>query len=87
MTTKQIPATPLPWKASGGCLNPHLPMSLDADAHRIDAAYIAHAANAYPRLIDALHHVRELAQENAKGQDGYEIIAEWTDSLLRELGE
>ena len=39
------------------------------------------------RLVEALHHVRELAQENAKGQDGYEIIAEWADSLLRELGE
>ena len=95
MPIKNAPATQLPWKTSGGCLNPHLSMTLDADAHRIDAAYIAHAANAYQKLVEALRAMLgridagELAPVNA-GRDVADKIAEecaTSRALLADLGE
>lgn len=45
-----------------------------------DAAYIAHAANAYPRLI-------ELARTWARRGNDPQILCREADKLLRELGE
>lgn len=36
------------------------------------------------QFILAIH---ELAKENMKGQDGYEMIAEWAGKALHEMGE
>ena len=78
---EHTPATPLPWIVN---LRRHV-VTADAsqDAAHCkgsngveDAAYIAHAANAYPRLVEALRKV-------AIGKP----YAERSADLLRELGE
>ena len=89
---KHQPATPLPWHSndrhvySGGTDKTHDPdfavtHSTSGRWYRAvrkpeDAAYIAHAANAYPKLVEAL---RDLT-----GESGDYRAAE---ALLRELGE
>ena len=62
------PETPLPWTTEDAIL----PGTLQ------DAAYIAHAANAYPKLVEALREV-------IAGR--YEADASRARALLRELGE
>ena len=90
MTTKHKPATPLPYahksghegktsaivSATGFVVAGSLvarALQRDADNH----AYIAHAANAYPKLVD---FVRTLTTD--KHQTGAAA-----ETLLRELGE
>jgi hypothetical protein len=51
---------------------------LDLDAH-----YIAHAANAYPKLVEALKEAKSDLAESASLQAAYFNA----DALLRELGE
>jgi hypothetical protein len=46
--------------------------------HQANARLIAAA----PELLECLSHIRALASENAKGLDGYEMIAEWCDTLI-----
>ena len=88
MTTKHTPSTPLPWReAKAGEIGTTVFSGehsvASTDTHRWtagereiqDAAYIAHAANAYPKLISYLHAM-------AGGLHDKEIRA-----LLRELGE
>ena len=93
MPIKNAPATPLPWKTSGGCLNPHLSMTLDADAHRIDAAYITHTANAYPKLVEALRSAVDAipaeycGHEGQCGADVKGCYVRKFAALMRELGE
>lgn len=65
MTTKHAPATPLPWETVEA--NATIPIR-GANGHTVasvryderydgpDAAYIAHAANAYPRLVEAIQN-------------------------------
>ena len=81
MTTKHAPATPLPWNDTEFTLTS-------------DAGYIAHAANAYPKLVEALRKaIRELRIENVNA-DGEQkpntpiaIVNEDFAALLRSLGE
>ena len=83
------PGTPLPWKV--GCLSPcrypfypiasgeHNVAQVQIYARggsKIDAAYIVHAANAYPRMVE------ELRAALATAENAGAITA-----LLRELGE
>jgi hypothetical protein len=69
---KMKPATPLPWH----------PMKVggrqDYAADPQDARYIAHACNAYPKLVAELRTAQECCPVH-----GQEII----EDLLRELGE
>jgi hypothetical protein len=52
------------------------------------ASYIAHAANAYPKLVEALRLIAGDVDEcNGKGGDGYVSILARAQTLLRELGE
>lgn len=86
--TKNQPATPLPFKTNGvdgrifggaatgtiGQINP----TANENVAIYDAAYIAHAANAYPKLVSMLRTI---------GVDttGYKMMM--ITRLLRELGE
>ena len=94
MTTNHKPATPLPWRdEEGDAGGRHITADAKGDdaiactydesdfaAAAQDAAYIAHAANAYPKLVEALHDV--LRQVKA-----YEGQHDRLRDLLRELGE
>jgi hypothetical protein len=52
-----------------------------------DAAYIAHAANAYPKLVKALRQaIEDLAFPN-QGPSGAAPAMERISALLRSLGE
>lgn len=84
MNKKQKPSTSLPWepiKLPGhyGVVNEQdLRVCESQDSE--DAAYIVHAANAYPKLVEALR--------NALRGDKFKAIAELEAAdLLRELGE
>lgn len=88
MTTKHTPATPLPWIADARALiardnytfaivgNPATEVVDDQS----DARYIAHACNAYPRLVEAVRELLDWA--DSKDQRVISIRA-----ILRELGE
>lgn len=90
------PATPLPWKVSGlGYLSDGKKVLARTESaptqyqQRIDlcmedAAYIAHAANAYPRLVEALRQMVGAMHQMDKGHHGDVLAAA---ALLRELGE
>jgi hypothetical protein len=51
-----------------------------------DAAYIAHAANAYPQLVAALHNVHAALVENGAEANLANIISD-AAALLASLGE
>lgn len=83
MTAKHAPQTPLPWKLHGVQRKTEIGgfAVLSGEkahpcagyvANSSDAAYIAHAANAYPRLV-------EFVKSRIGRADA--------DALLRELGE
>jgi hypothetical protein len=88
--TKHTPATPLPWHQDeahvaswigGGAVPTQIEQTVAecfANTGLRDAAYIAHAANAYPRLV-------ALAQK-ARLQADWPLAGE-ADALLRSLGE
>jgi hypothetical protein len=85
MTTKN-PATPLPWAATAyGLYGPARPEDgRIADFMRTkDAAYARHAANAYPKLVEALRNLREAADAGS----WKERRKDEADALLRELEE
>ena len=87
MNKKQKPSTSLPWepiKLPGhyGVVNEQdLRVCESQDSE--DAAYIVHAANAYPKLVEALQSIANApaTQPEAIG------IALAARSVLRELGE
>lgn len=98
-TVKHQPATPLPWSLKHGnhviageyefdvaiaWLTDSTPSSEKADAN---AAYIAHAANTYPRLIEALRQMLEIVGPTPmrSSKDGNQFHA--AKMLMRELGE
>ena len=89
MTTNHKPATALPWKyqaegrAQFGILgSARLPAPHPtAQNNQTDAAYIAHAANAYPRLVEFACFVA-LQDPNGLTTEGNRARA-----LLRELEE
>ena len=104
MTTKHTPATPLPWaidlvqtrrvmfRGTHRIISASAVPALAFDER--EAAYIAHAANAYPKLVEALRKaIRELRIENVNA-DGEQkpntpiaIVNEDFAALLRSLGE
>lgn len=86
METKRKPATPLPWRSEerGATIHRQVVVSkglvcqVARRAGQVEnAAYIAHAANAYPKLVVAL---REIA-------DGRDLPMHEARELLRNLGE
>lgn len=92
------PATPLPWKFAAAVQNngPNYfvvgtgrwgePSAADC-AREADAAYVAHAANAYPRLVEVL---RALADSSHGGMSAARFLDDagmYARALLRELGE
>ena len=100
MTTKHVPATPLPWivnqrkhvcAASTGFAD----VATTADGRKTqtavdDAAYIAHTANAYPGLVERVNRVAHWQpsvddERLAVSAIDREIYA--ARALLRELGE
>ena len=90
MNKKQKPSTSLPWepiKLPGhyGVVNEQdLRVCESQDSE--DAAYIVHAANAYPKLIEALRvslRVSSLPFDHADKRANPERLR----ALLRELGE
>ena len=99
MTTKHTPATPLPYAAQD-VSGQYFLTGLDHDGLtqlrvaefilRADRAYIAHAANAYPKLVeDARDTFKLLDRLASKFSEDDEIAAQFhrTSALLRKLGE
>lgn len=87
----KTPATPLPWRATKKAVMPKVfgpecglyrsSEQVAAPGNEKDAAYIAHAANAYPKLIEALRHcIRVSPLRDTPADDEAE-------ALLRDLGE
>ncbi len=80
------PATPLPWdviklRKFYAMFNLRTATQLGKLPSGQDAAYIAHACNAYPRLVEALRGMDPSAPL------GNELTWEKARALLRELGE
>jgi len=78
--TKHTPATPLPWTW-------RTPTGVTG---MTDLQYAAHAANAYPKLVEALRglmeqYVGDRSRENVIGPAG--LAADNARSLLKSLGE
>jgi hypothetical protein len=97
--TKHTPATPLPWqhgKDRSGRIRIFGPDGIECvralwkcvktkeqrDANR---AYIAHAANAYPKLVEAARYLAAMVEDinERHAQQGRVMVQE----LLRSLGE
>ena len=102
MTTKHTPATPLPWETTSmvgdewhervvrrGWPSSEL-RDLDCGNHQ-DAAYIAHAANAYPKLVEALLESADDANRAGGSRADLNSILDAISlrarSVLIELGE
>ncbi len=90
MNTKHTPATPLPWSAEERGLTIHrqvvvgkgLVCQVSRRAGQAEnAAYIAHACNAYPRLVEAL---RGCLKGRSDADSPQFVLAR---ALLVELGE
>ena len=101
MTTKHSPATPLPWQAAAGgkdvywlVNNPTEPYAAKTVGEHAeqDAAYIAHACNAYPTLVERIRNSL-LAHDEMDDDDGNGPITctcqqcGTNRALLRSLGE
>lgn len=100
------PATPLPWKVAGIAPSryPFYPIAsgdlnvAQVDIHarggsNIDAAYMVHAANAYPRLVDRIrNNLLSCPDTRDDSRDDSEVRCVCAQccanrALLRELGE
>lgn len=105
MTVKHQPATPLPWYPAYGLTTGAVhskPLNEQTNDTRLsaknlkraDAAYMFHAANAYPKLVETLRDLRAQAAgvagcadpECGVCQSNKKRIAR-ADALLLELGE
>ena len=87
MTTKHTPATPLPWKGPSSVKSSMFPPFLiRGEIPTADAAYIAHACNSYPKLVEALRDCAEWLCEAHQGSDQWER-GHAARALLSELGE
>jgi hypothetical protein len=92
MMTKAQPATPLPWHYDSETVDvitesgEFIATSLQPDSgvatqwEYDDAAYIAHAANAYPKLVET---IVQLAYSDMSAA----VMRNRLRSILRELGE
>lgn len=84
MSIKHIPAMPLPWHRD----DKHADVIRGPEGEWIDMDledYAIHAANAYPKLVEALR-VAALGLTNGQKQRG-ESAQSIALSVLRELGE
>ena len=88
MTTNHKPATALPWTAFANDVNGKADRVSGLSSH-VDAAYITHSANAYPKLVEALRNLRAAVQRGVFDDIGPDIQPDSVaaDALLRELGE
>ena len=90
MTLKHTPATPLPFRvgdAGHSLFAPDAPRLIcGGTSKRQDITYIAHAANAYPQLVEAL---RDLRRDETLDDDDARLVntRAKVDALLRSLGE
>jgi hypothetical protein len=83
--TKQRPTIPLPWTAHGLGISGRIdPVARVKNGK--DRLYIAHAANAYPRLVLALRDCANWMADAHEGTDQWER-GTFALALLRELGE
>jgi hypothetical protein len=90
METKHTPATPLPW----GEIRDDYEIapafySNDNERRLADLEFAQHAANAYPKLIEALREMTNVAIKaiaRTNSDNGIEV-AEDSRALLRSLGE
>ena len=93
------PSTPLPWAVNrcgiydgdGGLLSATGDDDTAPEDQLANAAYIVHACNAYPRLVEALRNGIEdscppLPKNHRALSDGPKWVVE-ARALLRELGE
>lgn len=98
METKIKPAAPLPWTRSGQFINARGILDLIAEVmHREgthqDAAYIVHACNAYPRLVEVLRELHYRAVyavgdcRDHSDRGAAKVAIDAASALLRELGE
>lgn len=97
MTIKHQPATPLPWTAYA--MGDRIEVYQDdgqgnGDAINVttrdgqpNAAYIAHAANAYPKLVQALRDAAEAIQNPMGARRSKDGAAAAANALLKKLGE
>lgn len=88
MTTTHKPATPLPFIASVDNISRDNLLLLrgmcgNASDGVQNAAYIAHAANAYPKLVAALRRI----DATISGSQAQAVQIGNAIALLRELGE
>lgn len=90
--TKHTPVTPLPWTVKGASVF-NGPRKVCTAVEHIDgdsAAYIAHAANAYPKMVEALRIIKEQTYVDAYGPElrgQNQANHRRASELLRELGE
>lgn len=98
--SKHTPATPLPWAADDvGQINADraLPVAGTNDdaGNQQDARYIAHAANAYPKLVEVIQKAHEAMSQHwfthsdGESYNNNSIIDadSMCQHLLQELGE
>lgn len=93
MTTKHTPATPLPYwmaKTLVGDVVKYAIGSGDKEIgvydRREDALFAYYAANAYPRLVEALHNAKDMLS-NVASVERRAATARQCSVLLRDLGE
>ena len=97
METKHKPATALPWGTGPATTRIAVDGQLgiwagkrgvaDVYGYPQTAAYIAHAANAYPQLVAALRDLREAALlARTDAAMSYDAVQR-ADEVLRSLGE
>ena len=87
METKHKPAKALPWSASVYTQRVIAPDGIPITNSTSDAAYIAHAANAYPQLVAALRDLREAALLARTGAEMSYGAVQRADEVLCSLGE
>ena len=84
--------TPGPWKVDQ--VEPHvavvikrpdLYVTVDHRENLTNAGPDARLIAAAPEMLECLRHIFDLADESAKGIDGYEQIAEWSRNLLAKV--
>ena len=99
MTTEKQPANSLPWTVGGHPGNDAgsdwrdilAPSSFGplyvGEAIKEDAAYIVHACNAYPKLVEALRKVLSLRERSDEWWDRHGSETIELRALLRDLNE
>jgi hypothetical protein len=91
VTTKHTPATPLPWHTEYAvnivCSDGHEYDDREIGAAFKNASYLAHAANAYPRLVEDLQACVTQNADFEHMTDECAAAFRAARALLRELEE